>query len=136
MEQILLMIYRQCSYRQSVWETCKEKEKESHLCLGVYGFLQRIVVWCTCPLRHPGTGQNKKKGPGVLHQSLILYSHRVLVSRCLVPVVWNTYRMASTGHFHLVIPWILFIMLEVSEEIINSLILIRRTYIILTMRHM
>ena len=30
-------------------------------CLEVWGFLLAIVVWGTCPLRHPATAQNKDR---------------------------------------------------------------------------
>ena len=37
-----------------------ERKRVSCL-LGLWGCLVMIVVWCTCPLRHPETGQNEDK---------------------------------------------------------------------------
>lgn len=74
-----------------VYRTCKESAeypgdsaKESHLYLGPGAFLLAIIVWCTCPLGHPGTGWNKARGPAV-----ITWSGWVLAWRHLVLVVWS-----------------------------------------------
>ena len=63
------------------------------------GFLLRIVVYCMCPLRHQGTGENKDGGPGV-----IPWSQGGLALSCQVPVVWNAHMMALSGYSHLVLP--------------------------------
>ena len=49
----------------------EEKEHKSCLCSGT-GFLLRTVVWCTCLLRHPGTGQSKNRCPGILRVTFSL----------------------------------------------------------------
>lgn len=79
--------------------------KETVLSLfGVWVFLFCFEdqVWCTCPLRHPGTGENKDKGPAV-----IPWSQEVLALRCLVLEVWNTGIIASSGHPYLALSQIL-----------------------------
>ena len=67
-------------HRQSVWEARKGREQENLLCSGSGGFSWRTVVWHACPLRHPGSGQNKDEGSGVSP-----WSQAALAWRCLEP---------------------------------------------------
>ena len=67
--------------------------KESLIFLQGLGTLLRIVMWCACPLRHPGTGRNKDRCPGIFHTSLIPWSQGLLVPMCLASVV-----MIPLGH--------------------------------------
>lgn len=46
-----------------VQETQKGKSMELFFAWGL-GFLLAIVVWCACPLRYPGTGQNQDRVQG------------------------------------------------------------------------
>lgn len=62
-------IQREFRCRWRVWEI--QKGKESLIFALGLGVLLRIVLWCMCPSRHPGTGKNKDNSPGVLHKSLI-----------------------------------------------------------------
>lgn len=73
------------------------------------GFSLRIVVWCMCPLRYPGTGWNKHDSP---------WSQQLLVLISLAPMVQN---MALSSHFHLALLGVIF-----STEIIHSLSLTGR----------
>ena len=67
-------------HRQSVWEAREGREQETHLCSGSGGFLWGTVVWLACPLRHPGSGQNKDEGAGVSP-----WSQAALARRCVQP---------------------------------------------------
>lgn len=82
----------------SVQETQKGKEGVSSL-FGVWGFFLRTVVWCKCPLRHPGANWDKDEGLGVTP-----WSERVLALRCLRLVVWNTCMIVFSGRSRRVPP--------------------------------
>ena len=60
-----------------------------------------MTVWRTCPLRHPGPGQNEDKVQ-VSILSHLLPEAGGLVLSCLALAVWNTHAMALSGHSHLV----------------------------------
>ena len=54
----------ECGYRWSIWGLGKETHMSLIFAWGL-GFLLRSMVRCKCPLRHPGTNENKGKGPGL-----------------------------------------------------------------------
>lgn len=56
-----------------------------------------IIVWCTCPPRHPGTGQNKT-GSRCPLKVTHFRKPGVLALKCLVPEVWNRHMMALPDH--------------------------------------
>ena len=56
-EQSLLKTCRE-TYRLRIWQ----KRSMSLIFAWGLGFLLMTVVWHTCPLRYPGTGQNKDRG--------------------------------------------------------------------------
>lgn len=90
-EQILLKTYNVDTDRA-------EKKGERVLSLlGGPGFSLRILFWCTCPLMHVRTGQNKNKGPGVLCKVTYFLQPQGVGVEISNAVVWNTYSMASLG---------------------------------------
>lgn len=96
-EQDLLKIQRVQMETEHPGDSEMKKTREPPLCFRS-GVFTEAVVWCTCPLRHPGTIRNKDKGPGVLHKSLTLWGQGISTLRCPALRGWNTHRTASSAH--------------------------------------
>lgn len=52
---------QRADHRWSKSPGASERKEEVSSLSRVWGVLSRLVVWCMCPPRHPGTGQNKDK---------------------------------------------------------------------------
>lgn len=59
-KQSLLRIYIEREMNRTSGRLGKEKTMSLVFAWG-WGLLLAIVVWCACPLRHLGTGQNKSR---------------------------------------------------------------------------
>ena len=119
----LLKTQRECRCRQSIWETWKEKEKESCLSLGPGVFNEDYG------LVHMSSqaSRNKDTRLGVLPKSLMPWSQGSW---------WVIGLEKCSWHDDPVTPWMLSVVLEDAKEIINSLTFKRRTYIISSISHM